>query len=270
MYANWPRLSASAEFNGQVNFRGVPLRLQGWLETPLDVLRGGVSATILQLKSPILTLWSSGNFAGGPRLQYNGSVSATAPSLRKLAETIGYSFAKHGTFANLDVSCDVDFENGDCRFHQSCAASRRQRLRGECRNTRCRPRPACFGDAGERFLDLTPFLIGRPDTALPDGLGDGTPFELGPLNLADLDLRVSAARLRLYDLEVENAALSLLTKPGLNDLALAEATSNNGLIKGRFALSEKDHIFNLHVSGSGNGIDVQPMVLGGQRRYRDR
>ena len=44
MYADWPRLSASADFNGQVNFRGMPVRLQGWLETPLDILRGGESA----------------------------------------------------------------------------------------------------------------------------------------------------------------------------------------------------------------------------------
>ncbi|HEY0145675.1 MAG TPA: AsmA family protein [Methylovirgula sp.] len=265
MQANWPRLSASADFNGQVNFRGAPVRLQGWLETPLDILRGGESAAILQIRSPILNLWSSGRFAGGTRLQYNGSVSATAPSLRKLAETIGYSFSKHGTFANLDVSCDVDFENGDAAFTNLALHLDGNDYEGNLEIRDVAHTPHFSGTLASDFLDVTPFLIGQPDTALPDGLGDGTPFDLGPLNLADLDLRVSAARLRLYDLEVENAALSLLTKPGLIDLALAEATSNNGLIKGRFALSEKDQIFSLHVSGSGNGVDVQPMVFGGQR-----
>ncbi len=265
MYADWPRLSASADFNGQVNFRGMPVRLQGWLETPLDILRGGESAGILQLKSPILTLWSSGRFAGGTRLQYNGSISATAPSLRKLAETIGYSFSKHGTFANLDVSCDVDFANGDAAFTNLALHLDGNDYEGNLEIRDIAHTPHFSGTLASDFLDVTPFLIGQPDTALPDGLGDGTPFELGTLSLADLDLRVSAARLRLYDLEVENAALSLLTKPGLIDLALAEATSNSGLIKGRFALSEKDRVFSLHVSGSGNGIDVQPMVFGGQR-----
>ncbi|MEI9916563.1 MAG: hypothetical protein WDN29_13120 [Methylovirgula sp.] len=232
MQANWPRLSASADFNGQVNFRGAPVRLQGWLETPLDILRGGESAAILQIRSPILNLWSSGRFAGGTRLQYNGSVSATAPSLRKLAETIGYSFSKHGTFANLDVSCDVDFENGDAAFTNLALHLDGNDYEGNLEIRDVAHTPAFFGHAGERFLDVTPFLIGQPDTrTAPTGWAMARRFDLGPLNLADLDLRVSAARLRLYDLEVENAALSLLTKPGLIDLALAEATSNNGLIK---------------------------------------
>jgi AsmA protein len=265
MYADWPRLGASADFSGDVIFRGVPMRLRGWLERPLDVLRGGESASILQLKSPILTFWSSGRLSGGSRLQYNGSISATAPSLRKLAEKAGYSFSKHGTFANLDLSCDVDIESGNAAFTNLTLHLDGNDYQGNLEIRDIAHVPHFSGTLASDFLDVTPFLIGLREPTASGALWNHKPIDLEQLDLADLDLRVSAARLRIYNLEVHDAALSLLTKPGLIDLALAEATSNNGVIRGRFELAKKSHTFDLRVSGSASGIDVQPMVFDGQR-----
>ena len=116
-----------------------------------------------------MTLWSSGRFAGGTRLQYNGSISATAPSLRKLAETIGYSFSKHGTFANLDISCDVDFANGDAAFTNLALHLDGNDYEGNLEIRDIAHTPHFSGTLASDFLDVTPFLIGQPDTALPDG-----------------------------------------------------------------------------------------------------
>ncbi len=264
MRFDWPRLGASADFGGDLNFRGTPAHLRGWLEQPLDVLRGGESASAFQLRSPLLTFWSSGRVAGGARLHYSGSITANAPALRALAEIAGYSFSKHGTFANLDLACDVNFDGNDAAFTNLALHLDGNDYQGNLEIQDLTRTPHLSGTLASDFLDITPFLTGSHEPAVSTGLWNRKPLDLRQFDLANLDLRVSAARLRLYDMEVQDAALSLLTKPGLIDFTLAEATSNNGAIRGRFELTEKDRFFNLRVSGNGNGVNLQPMSFDGR------
>ncbi len=263
--ASWPRLGASANFAGRLTYRDEAVRFQGWLEQPLEILRGGDSAGVFQIKSDLLTFWTSGHLSGGPKVEYSGSISATAPSLRTLAETIGYSFSKHGTFADLSLSCDVDVAAGNATFTNLSLRLDGNDYEGNLEIQDVTHAPQISGTLASDFLDVTPFLTGVREPAVSGGLWSRKPLDLPQLDLANLDLRVSATRLRLYDLEVHDAALSLLTKPGMIDLALAEATSNNGAIRGRFAVTEKDHVFDLRINGAGSGIDLQPMVFEGQR-----
>ncbi len=265
MRASWPRLSASANFAGRLTYRNTAVRFQGWLEQPLEVLRGGDSAGVFQLRSDLLTFWTSGHLSGGPKVEYSGSVSATAPSLRTFAETIGYTFSKHGTFADLALSCDVDVAAGNATFTNLTLRLDGNDYQGNLEIQNVAHSPQISGTLASDFLDVTPFLTGVREPAVSSGLWSRKPLDLPQLDLANLDLRVSATRLRLYDLEVHDAALSLLAKPGMIDLALAEATANTGAIRGRFALTEKDRVFDLRVSGSGSGIDLQPMVFEGER-----
>ncbi|QAY96315.1 hypothetical protein CWB41_11730 [Methylovirgula ligni] len=265
MRASWPRLGASANFAGRLTYRDAAVRFQGWLEQPLEILRGGDSASVFQLRSDLLTFWTSGHLSGGPKVEYSGSISATAPSLRTFAETIGYSFSKHGTFADLALSCDVDVAAGNATFTNLTLRLDGNDYQGNLEIQNVTHSPQISGTLASDFLDVTPFLTGVREPAVSGGLWSRKPLDLPQLDLANLDLRVSATRLRLYDLEVHDAALSLLAKPGMIDLSLAEATANNGAIRGRFALTEKDHVFDLRVSGSGGGIDLQPMVFEGER-----
>lgn len=261
VHVNWPRLDGSAEFGGSLNFRKVPTRLEGWIEQPLEVLHGHDSASVFQLKSTALAFWSSGRISGWPKFQYHGSISASAPSLRVLAETAGYGFTKHGTFADLDLTCDVDYDASSAAFTNLNLKLDGNDYEGTLDIQDLARVPRISGTLASGFVDVTPFLTGMKEPAERDGLWSRKPLDLGNLDLPHLDLRVSAARLRLYDIEVGNAALSLLTKPGLLDLDLPEATSNSGTIKGHFELTEKAHQFNFRVSGSGNGINIQPMVF---------
>jgi AsmA protein len=258
---NWPRLDGSAEFDGSLNFRAVPTVIEGWLEQPLAALQGRDSVSVFHLKSPVLAFWSSGRLSGGPKFQYHGSISASSPSLRSLAETAGYAFTKRGTFADLDLSCEVDYDASSAALTNVNLKLDGNDYEGTLDIQDLAHTPRISGTLASDFIDVTPFLTGVKEPAARDGLWSHKPLDLGNLDLPHLDLRVSAAHLRLYDIQVEDAALSLLTKPGLIDLDLPAATSNSGTIKGHFELTEKNHQFNSQVSGSGTGIDLQPMVL---------
>jgi AsmA protein len=266
MDIDWPSAYASAALSGQLALHGMPVDVQAWLSQPIELLRGGQSAMTLRLQSDQLTLSTSGRVSAARRVQYIGQVSASAASLRKLAEIAGYAFPKHGTFADFDLHSDVDFKGASATLTNLHMSLDGNDYEGNLAVEDDNGLPRFSGTLASDFLDLTPFLAGMPEPSNSAVLWNHHALDLSDLNFADLDLRISASRLRLYDIEVEDAALSLLTKPGLIDLDLAEATSNHGMVKGRVSLAAKGQTLAFHVNGTGTNIDVGPIVVEGKRQ----
>ncbi len=262
---NWPRAYASAALNGELTLRGLPISLQAWLAQPIELLRGGQSATTLRLQSDVLTLSTSGRVSATPRFQYIGSVSADAASLRKLAEVAGSSFPRHGTFADFDLHGDIDCEGDSAALSNLHMSLDGNDYEGSFAVESENGLPRFSGTLASDLLDVTPFLAGLPEPSGAEALRNHQALDLSDLGFADLDLRISASRLRLYEMELDDAALSLMTKPGLIDLTLAEASANNGTLKGRASLTATDKILEFHVAGSGKDIDIAPMTLGLKR-----
>jgi AsmA protein len=264
MSIDWPSAYASAALNGEFAAHGTPVGVQAWLAQPMELLRGGQSATTLRLQSDILTLSSTGRVSADPRMQYVGQVSASAASLRTVAESAGYSFPRHGTFADFEMHGDVDWEGNNAALSNLHLTLDGNDYVGSLAIENDGGLPRFSGTLASDFLDLTPFLAGLPEPHSAAALWNHQALDLSDLRFADLDLRVSASRLRLYDMEVGDAALSLVTKPGLIDLALAEATSNHGTVEGRVSLTAKGRMLAFHVNGTGKNIDISPAVIGGR------
>jgi AsmA protein len=264
MSIDWPSAYASAAVNGKFALDGTPLNLQAWLAQPLELLHRGQSETTLRLQSDLLTLSTSGRISSGPRIQYIGQVSASAASLRKLAEVAGYSFPRHGTFADFDGRGDIDWEGDGATLSDLHMSLDGNEYEGSLAVQNDGGLPRFSGTLASGLLDLTPFLAGLREPS-STALWNHQALDLSDLRFADLDLRVSASRLRLYDMEVGNAALSLVTKPGLIDLALAEATANRGTVEGRISLAAKGQMVAFHVNGTGKNIDISPMVIDERR-----
>jgi AsmA protein len=265
MDVDWPSLYASAALNGQMTLHGMPIDVQAWLSQPAALLRGGQSTTTLQLQSDLLTLSTSGRVSATTGAQYTGHISAGAASLRKLAEITGYSFPTHGTFADFDLRADLDLDGASAALTNLRISLDGNDYEGDVAVGQDSGLPRISGTLASDFLDLTPFLAGMPEPDNAAALWNSYGLDLSDLRFADLDLRISASRLRLYDMEVGNAALSLVAKPGLVDLELAEANSNRGTVKGRVSLAAKGHTLQFHVNGTGNDIDISPMVVRGER-----
>ncbi len=121
------------------------------------------------------------------------------------------------------------------------------------------PAPQISGTLATDLLDVTPFLAGLPAPQEKTGEWSEKPLELADLGFANLDLRLSANRMRLDDIEVSDAALSLLTHPGFIDVSLGEATANGGTLRGRLSLSGGKSL-DLHATLSATGVDVGPML----------
>ncbi len=259
---DWRSLDASATLTGQFNFRGVPLQLKAWFAQPVELLRGGQSAAILHLDSDALRLLASGRISAAPAFQYEGSLLASAPSFRRIARLAGYAFAKHGRFADLDLRCDANVSANTAALTNLHLRLDGNEYEGALAVQSDGQTPRLSGTLATNLLDLTPFLEGLPQPSGDYRRWNNEPLELADFGFTNLDLRLSASRVRLGDIKISDAAVSVLTRPGSIDLALAEAVANGGAIRGHLTLSAAGKMLEFRASGSAAGVDVGPMLQG--------
>ena len=106
-------------------------------------------------------------------------------------------------------------------------------------------------------LSLRPFIANRAPALARDGQWSHDLFDLDWENFADVDLRVSAARLTLPGVDLEDAAFSVLNQNGRLDIALIEAKAYSGNLKGRASFVK-----------TGGGLEMRASADGLRRRYR--
>ena len=259
---DWRSLDASATLTGQFSLHDAPMHLDVWLSQPVELLRGGQSAATVHLESDPLKLLATGNVAAGQQFQYRGSLIASAPSLRKVAEIIGLPFTKRGHFANLDLRCDANIIGNTAALTNLHLRLDGNEYEGTLAVQTDAGTSSLSGTLATDLLDVTPFVEGLPRPRVAHGRWSDQVLDLADLSFTNLDLRLSAARVHLDDIKIKDAALSVLTRPGFLDLALAEAVANGGAIRGHLTLSAQGKALDLRASGSATGMDMRPLVRG--------
>ncbi len=265
--ADWRSLDASATLTGAFSFSNVPMQLKAWLAQPVELLRGGNSAATLQLDSDAVKILASGRISAAPHFQYRGSLYLNTPSLRALAQLAGFSFPKHGRFANFDLRCDANVNSDTAALTNLHLHLDGNDYEGTLAVLTEGQTPRLSGTLATNLLDVTPFLEGLPRPRGAYGRWNDEALELADLGFTNLDLRLSASHLHLNDMEIKDAALSVLTRPGFIDIALAEAVADGGAIRGRLSLSAQGKTLDLRASASAKGVDLQPMVRGQTIRH---
>ena len=259
--ADWRSLDASATLTGQFSFGGVPMQLKAWFAQPIEALRGADSMTTVQLDSDVVKLAAAGRISAAPRLQYDGNLVVTTPSLRALAQLTGLPFAKHGKFANFDLHCDALINNNVATLTNVNLRLDGNEYEGTLAVQATGGLRQLSGTLATNVLDVAPFLDGVPQPNAARGWNND-PLELTDLGFTNLDLRLSASQLRLNDIEIYDAALSVLTRPSFIDLSLAEGVANGGAIRGRLTLAGQGKMIEMRAIGNASGVDLQPLLRG--------
>ncbi|QXX73968.1 AsmA family protein [Methylovirgula sp. HY1] len=264
---DWRRLDASATLTGQFDLHDAPMHLDLWLSQPVELLRGGQSAATVHLDSSPLKLLASGYIAAGQQFQYKGSLIASAPSLRKIAELAGLPFTKRGRFADLDLRCDANIIGNTAALTNLHLRLDGNEYEGTLALQTEAGTSSLSGTLATDLLDVTPFVEGLPRPREAYGRWSSKSLDLSDLDFTNLDLRLSAARLHFNDIKIKDAAISVLTRPGFLDLALAEAVANGGAVRGHLTLSADGKALDLRASGSATGMDMRPLLRGHEVRH---
>ncbi len=257
---DWRTLGASASLAGTVRFRGQSADIAAMIARPSELLRGEQSALSLKIDGPALSLSAEGNLASAPRPQYTGRLAASAPSVRKLVETGGYFVDLPAPFEDFALTCEASLSAASASFSGLHLQLDGNEYEGALAVLFGGKKPVLSGTLAANLLSLRPFLEGLPAGIARDGQWSHDLFDLEGATFADLDLRVSASRLILPEIEMSDAAFSLLSQNGRLEVALVGAKAYQGEIRGRASFTANSDGIEVRASGAMTDVDVAALL----------
>jgi AsmA protein len=252
---DWRRLGAAARVAGSLRFRGQDASIAAVVERPTELLRGGQSPLSLRINGPALLLSAEGSLASAPAARFAGRVTAAAPSLRKLVETGGYFADLPAPFEDFAVKSDASIGADSASFSSLDLKLDGNEYEGALAVIMSGKRPIISGTLAAGSLSLRPFIENRAPALARDGQWTRDPFDLDSGNFADVDLRVSAARLTLPGIDLEDAAFSLINQKDRLDVALIDAKAYQGSLKGRASFAKADAGVEMRASATASDVD---------------
>ncbi len=253
---DWRNLSSSASLTGKARVRGEFGDVAAWVAEPAELLRGGRSAMTLDIKTDVLALTTNGNLSASPKPEYSGHIRASSQALPKLLELIGYPIPRTSPLSRFRLVSDAKANAEGMSFSNLNLHLAGSDFEGSLAIETSEQKPLLSGTLATDLLSLDPFFAHFQQIIGDDGQWNREPLDLRALTTANLDIRISAGRARLAHFEMQDAALSLLTRANRIDLSLAEAKAYRGLVKARASLSIGPEGVDLHAASSVTDLDV--------------
>lgn len=253
---DWRKLGSAASLVGTMRFRGQSADIAAVVERPTELLRGEQSPLSLKIDGSALSLSAEGTLAGAPGARFIGRFVAAAPSLRKLVETGGYFVELPAPFEDFAVNADANIGADSASFSNLHLQLDGNDYEGALAVIAGEKRPLLSGTLAADTLSLRPFIANRAPALGRDGQWSHDLFDLDWESFADVDLRVSAARLTLPGLDLDDAAFSLMNQNDRFDVALIEAKAYSGNLKGRATFVKTDAGVEMRASATASDVDV--------------
>lgn len=246
---DWHDLQSPASLTGSLRASNIDADVALWVAQPLKLMRGDRSALALNIRSIPLEVSATGTFSGAPLFQFVGHVSGAAPDFTALLHLASVKLPLPSRLAGLALSADANV--GFARWQvtrldlQDMKAQADGNVFEGTTAFQNGPTPSITATLATDRLSLSPFLSQAPPMLARGGGWSTERFGALGKRPIDLDLRVSAGRLRAGPFEIEDAAISVLTKNDRVEIGLDEGLIDDGLIKGHASL------------GFGGGVDVR-------------
>ena len=237
---SWPRTDGVATVTGSMVWQGEVVEFALRTDTPLDLLTGGASDIIFNLKSNSLEARIEGKADRNISSQFVGTVNITSPSVRQFLAWIGYDLSPGSTPGELKLTSKLLASASNLKFQDASISM--------------------DGNTGTGFIDMSISDKGRVGLsgtlaldalnfdpyfqAILKGSGDATTAkeiaEIGLIDKFDLDLRFSAKTAVLGDLSMTSMAATVQARDGNLILDVGEATIFDGMIQAQLQASKED------------------------------
>jgi AsmA protein len=257
---DWQKIGSPMMLTGSAVWRGEGARLDSVIGTPAALLRGEQSTATLRLHGRSLDLDADGSISGSPRVQFEGTIKADTPSLQKIGRMAGVSIPLPGALGHASIEGDAAVTGANLDLTNAKIGLDGNAFGGSLAMHASNGQTAFSGTLATELLNLDAIAADVPPLRGSDGQWSSETFDLGGLAHNELDLRISADRVRLRALQAEDVAVSVLLKDGRLDLSLAEAQVYKGAIKVRATGTVDGSTLNLKLHGSFSQVDLGSML----------
>jgi AsmA protein len=232
----WPSISRSFGASGHFVWHGEPVEASLTLTDFVAALNGDHSGVKLRLAGAPLTVAFDGSASAQPTLKVVGTLGVEAPSLRDALHWTNKSKVPFGGFGRFALRAQSTFGGGvaslsnvNVELDGNAAEGVLTVSTGDGRMIQ--------GTLAADKLDLTPYVSGFRLLAANEHNWDQLPIALDGIIDWNLDLRLSAASIKIGGAQIGRTAVAANMRDGKLGLTIGESQAFGGVVKGALGLA---------------------------------
>src|SRR6202795_799735 len=236
----WPSISRSFGANGHFVWHDEPVEASLTLTDFLAALTGERSGVKVRLSGAPLKLAFDGAASDQPTLKIEGTLGVESSSLRDAMRWTGKSKLPFGGFGRFALRAQSDIGGGVVSLSNvnveldGNSAEGALTLSGDGHRM-------VQGTLAADALDLTPYVSGVRLLAKNERNWDQLPIALDGFGDINLDLRLSAASIKISGAQLGRTAVAATMRDGKLDLTIGESQAFGGVAKGTLGLANADN-----------------------------
>ena len=234
----WPSISRSFGATGRFVWHDQPVETSFALSDFLAALTGEKSGVKMRLSSAPLKVTFDGGASDQPSLKLDGMLSVESPSLREALRWADARQLPFGGFGRFALRAQSSMADGIVSMSGVNVELDGNVAEGAI--TLSTDRHTVQGTLAADALDLTPYVSGIHLLAENDRNWDQLPLGVDGFDNMNLDLRLSAANVKIGNAQLGRTAVAANMRNGKLDVTIGESQAFGGVAKGSFGLSRDD------------------------------
>jgi AsmA protein len=231
----WPSISRSFAASGHFTWHDQQVDASLTLSDFLAALSGEVSGVKLRVASAPLNVAFDGTAKNQQALEVEGTMNVDSPSLRKALRWTSNRDVPFGGFGPFSLRARSNLHDGLMSLTDVNVDLDGNSAVGVLTLT-ADGRRAVQGTLAVGSLDLTPYVAGIRFLAADERTWDRLPIALDGLADFNLDLRLSAASVKIANARLGRTAVAMNMSGGKLDVTIGESQAFGGTAKGSFGL----------------------------------
>jgi len=232
----WPSISRTFGANGHFVWHNEKVEASLTLSDFLAALTGERSGLKVRLSSVPLTLAFDGAASDEPTLKIQGTLGVEAPSLRDALRWIGNDKLPFGGFGRFALRAQSDIGGRVASLSNVNVELDGNRAEGAL-TVSAEPRRLVQGTLAADSLDITPYVSGIRLLARNERNWNQLPITLDGFNDLSLDLRLSAANIKISSARLGRTAVAATMRDGKLNITVGESQAFGGVAKGSLGLA---------------------------------
>jgi AsmA protein len=236
----WPSISRSFGANGHFVWHDAPIEASLTLSDFLAALTGERTGVKVRLSGDPLQFVFEGAASSQPTLKINGTLGVDAPSLRDALRWTGNNKLPFGGFGRFSLRAQSEIGGGVVALSNVNVDLDGNAAEGALTLSNDGHR-LVQGTLAADALDLTPYVSGVRLLAKNERNWNQLPIALDGFSDFNLDLRLSAASIKISGTKLGRTAVAANMHDGRFDLTIGEAQAFGGVAKGTLGFATADN-----------------------------
>lgn len=233
----WPSISKSFAAAGRFMWHDEVVEGAFSLSDFVAALVGERSGLKVRLSGAPFKFAFDGSISSRPTLRMEGTLAADGPSLREALRWSAYRAPPGGGFGRFSLKAQTNVVGGNVELSAVDVELDGNVSEGALTFT-TDGRRTVQGTLAADGLDLTPYISAIRLLTSADHSWERAPITLDGLNEADVDLRLSAARVTLGTAKLGRTAVAATLRDGRFAITVGESEAFGGVVKGSFGLAQ--------------------------------